>query len=369
MSEQLPKVSVIFLLYNAENTVGRLVDAILKQRHPDYKDQSEWLEVLFMDDGSRDSTAEKLKLALLRHGSPAHLKPVINSENLGLSRTLNKAFALIHSPYGLTCHLDCFFGREDYVSEMLRLMESRPDAAAITGQPAIEPDQPMPLAEKVNLVANLMDIFPAETASELLPVGFAEGRCDIFRKEALQAAGYYDTTLRTAGEDQLLAARMREKGYEIYQAPGLPYYLSVSEEQNSLWKLLKHQHLFGRTQPYILLSNRKSLAGIVGESAGGNRRARMVLRISQLLSCMAYFAALAGVLAHLPAWLWSLPLILTLLLKLKVFGRHLGRVQFSGREMGVFWAIQPFLDVYYAAGLMQGVLSFLRGQPEGKTIT
>ena len=351
-------LSVIFLLYNAEKTAARLVESILAQNHPEHSDQAKWLDFFFMDDGSRDATVEKLRAALAARGNPAHIKVVVNEKNLGLAGTLNKAFAMIRTPYGLTCHLDCFFGREDYVSEMLRLMKSTPRAAAITGQPAIEPGKPLPIAEKVNLVGNLMDIFPEKTTEALVPIGFAEGRCDIFRKEALEAAGYYDTSLRTSGEDQLLAARMRQKGYEIFQAPALPYYLSVSDEQNSLTKLLKHQQLFGQTQPYILFTNRKALAGISGKSAGENRKARMLLRGSQLLSVAAYLSSLVGLLSGLPLSIWALPLTTMLLLKIQIFHRHLGAVRMTFKEQLVFWSMQPLLDLFYTFGLTRGVLTY-----------
>ena len=147
---------------------------------------------------------------------------------------------------------------------MLDLIEAHPRAAAITGQPELPPGARLPFAEKLNVVANLMDIFPADTAKELVPVGFAEGRCDVFRVEALRQVGLYDTQLRVSGEDQVLAAKLREKGYEIYQAPRLVYHLSVSAEQDSVAKILRHQRLFGRTTPYIVLAVPGSRDGLVG---------------------------------------------------------------------------------------------------------
>ena len=49
--------------------------------------------------------------------------------------------------------------------------------------------------------------------------------------------GFYDTHLRVAGEDQVLVARLRERGYEVYQAPRLVYHLSVSGGQDTVRKL------------------------------------------------------------------------------------------------------------------------------------
>ncbi|PYQ15485.1 MAG: hypothetical protein DMF79_19690, partial [Acidobacteria bacterium] len=250
------RITVVFLLYRAASEVPGLVETLVRQKHPRLPEQSEWLEALFMDDASGDDTPRVLEETLRKIGAPAHYRFVPNPRNLGLAATLNKALGLVRTPYVLTCHLDCRFGREDYVAAMLDLLERHPRAAAITGQPVLRDPREMPFAEKLNVVANLMDLFPADTREELVPVGFAEGRCDAFRLEALAAVGFYDPTLRTAGEDQVLAAKLRAKGYEVYQAPDLPYRLSVSGEQDTVFRLARHQWLFGLAHPYILMRTR-----------------------------------------------------------------------------------------------------------------
>ena len=359
-----PKVTVIFLLYNASKTVEMLVDAVVAQKHPSIADQSEWMEVLFMDDRSRDDTVEKLEKRLAKLGHPKHCRVVKNDPNLGLSKTYNKAFQLARAPYGLTCHCDVIFGKPEYVASMLALMEKYPDAAAITGQIVLPSEQsgaPLPFAEKVNTIANLADIFPPGSEKELIPVGFAEGRCDIFRIEALRAVGFYDTTLRVAGEDQVIAAKFRKKGYQVYQAPHLPYYLSVSDEQDTLTKLLKHQMLYGRAHPYILIKNRKTSKGVVGNEAGANRQARTALRALQLVSAMTYLWAVASIIAGLPAVVWIGPLMLAFLAKSLLFVRHFQSVHLNAVEYLGFYAFQPLLDLAYTIGLIQGVLLLLRG--------
>ena len=360
MVQSSVKITLIVLLYNAQETVEALVDAALAQCHPFFPRQSDWLDIVFMDDSSRDATLTLLDRALERAGHPSHIRTVANERNIGLSGVLNKAFGLTRTPYGLTCHLDVLFGRSDYVAQMLALMEAHPEAGAITGQPQISPKAKISTAEKFNIIANLMDIFPGERTDTLIPVGFAEGRCDVFRLEALRKAGFWDTTLRVSGEDQILAARMREQGYEIYQAPWLFYYLSVSGEQNSICKLLKHAHLFGRTQPYILLSSKKSLAGVTGETSGANRQARLLLRASHLLGSFAWFVAVIGLCMGLPAYGWALPLLGVVVFKGMLFRRHVAEVSMGLREILFFLVFFPLQDICYTAGLVQGIWSYFR---------
>lgn len=348
--------TLIFLLYNAEDTVEALVEAACRQRHPRYRNQAEWLDVVFIDDCSADATITRLGIALAKAGSPLHFRIIANEKNLGLAGTLNKVFQLIKTPYGLTCHVDVVFGRDDYVAEMLALMESNPQAGAITGKPEIPAKGKISAAEKINIICNLMDVLPAEEGEDLVPVGFAEGRCDMFRVESLKKVGFWDTSLRASGEDQILAARMRQEGYELYQAPKLPYFLSVSTEQNSLAKLLKHAHLFGRTQPYILLTQNNAGSGITG----ANRKARTIFRLSHVLGTASYLLILPWLLFGLPAWIWLLPLSSTVCVKAYLFRKHLRLMRLAWNEWLLFVLFVPLQDICYATGLVQGVWNYVR---------
>jgi glycosyl transferase family 2 len=356
-------ITVIFLLYHAPRFVPGLVEAIVRQRHPRLPRAEAWLRVMFVDNGSTDSTGRILAEEIAKAGSPPHWQIVTNMPNLGYAGAVNKAFRLAETPYALTCHCDCLFGSDDYVATMLDLLERTPKAAAITGQAAIPAGQPLPFAEKVNLVANLMDVFPAETNEELVPVGFAEGRCDAFRLDAVKAAGYYDTSHHSAGEDQILSARMRAAGYEVYQAPRLSYVLSVSDEQDTVGKLIRHTELFGEKHPILMLRGGAG-SGALGGPAGANRRARSLLRFSHLAAVVAYLALSVGLFAGVPLLAAALPLAAVALLKAWLFSRHLRAVRFTLGELVQFVLLQPVLDIAYARGFLRGLWYALQGRSE-----
>jgi glycosyltransferase involved in cell wall biosynthesis len=356
-------VTVVFLLYNAERAVPMLVAALARQRHPRIERQSEWLEALFVDDCSRDGTAAVLARCLEERGSPSNWRSIRNERNLGLAATLNLAFGAVRTPFALSCHCDCEFGTDTYVAEALELVESRPRAAAVTGKPTLPPGRELPFAERVNLIANLMDVLPPESDAALVPVGFAEGRCDIFRLAALREVGFYDTTLRTAGEDQVLAARLRRSGYEVLQAPHLPYFLSVSDEQDTISKLLRHQRLFGRAHPYILLRTRRAGHGVAGPAAGANRRSRLLLRVQQLAATFTLLGCATALLLGSSPLLPAAALALLLAVKVALFRRHLRIVPLRGLEWIAFALLQPALDASYSLGLAQGLVAAAAGSP------
>jgi GT2 family glycosyltransferase len=357
----MPRVTVIFLLYRSADAVPALVETLSRQTHPSFEHQADWLEALFVDDGSADGTAEAIERALAVAGSPPHWRLVANPRNLGLAGTLNAAFARSRAPFALTCHLDCRFGSERYVASLLDLIDRHPRAAAITGKPAIPAVGELPFAEKLNVIANLMDVLPDDESQELVPVGFAEGRCDVFRTEALRAIGGYDTHLRVSGEDQVLAAKLRRAGWEIWQAPRLLYYLSVSGEQDSVAKLVRHQRLFGRTDPYILFAVPGSHGGLIGKRAGRNRRRRALLRASQVAACGVYALAAGSLVLSWPAWPWVSGLAVLAVARTLLFWRHARVVRLRPRELGRLFLVQPILDAAFTEGLVEGVWLLARG--------
>ncbi len=360
-----PRITVVYPLYRAEGTVDGLVEAIARQRPPEGADPDGWMRVLFIDDASPDATIPRLRAALDGAGIAGDVQVVENEQNLGLARNLNRALGMVDTAHVLTCHVDCRFGSDDYVARALGLLEGNPDVGAIAGQSTADLDAGLSRAEKVYLAANLMDVFPAE-GDDLMPVGFAEGRCDAFRMEALEAVGFYDTTLRTAGEDQILASRLRDAGYRVCQAPALQYHLSVSSSQDSLRKLVRHARLFGRMHPYLLFASDGTLAGAAGAAAGGNRTRRSLLRGLQLAGGTMWGVLAVALLARRGRAPAAAAVAATQVAKAGLFRRYVRDLDFDAGDTAALAIIQPALDVSYTAGFLKGLLMLLRR--DGRTI-
>ena len=344
-----PQVTLICPLYNASAMALRLVESFLSQKLEGMQFQSEWLEVILIDDCSKDGTAEAVRAAIESKDCSQWIRLEKNSKNLGLAGTLNRGFELAQSEWVLTCHCDCIMADEFYIQTLLRLIQTDETIAAITGQPVLPQSSEQPaFAERVNIVANLMDVFPIANTPELVPIAFAEGRCDLFRKSALTQVGYYDTTLRTSGEDQVLAAQLRAKGFRICKATRALYFLGVSAEQDSISKLIRHTFLFGETLPYPLYMGWKLKASYQNEQIGENRKDRSRLRILHLLT-------IGGVLVW-GIWAW----VVSLVLKSILFRKHWFHFRWTIKEVIFFVALQPVFDVAYFLGFMKGSVRLLR---------
>lgn len=361
-----PRITVVFPTYRAADAVGGLVAGIARQRPPEGADPGRWLEVIFIDNASPDDTVESLEGELAAASLPFAVRIVRNETNLGLSRSFNRALGMVETDYVLTCHADCRFASDDYVARAVELLDRHPDVAVVSGQSIADVDAGLSRVEKVYLAANLMDIFP-DGAGELTPVGFAEGRCDAFRMAALRRAGFYDTTLRRAGEDQVMSARLRASGYRVCKAPSLRYFLSVSSDQDSLLKLVRHAELFGRVTPYLVLANRGTLTGIAGESAGPNRTRRTALRALQLVGSVAWIGLGAAILTRRSPAPAAAAVLATGAAKSALFSRYLRHLRFGAGDAAALAALQPPLDVAYSAGFAKGLVRLLR--PGERTVS
>jgi GT2 family glycosyltransferase len=356
----LPDVTIILPVYHAAEEAEGLVETVLAQVPPN-GDGS--LRAMFMDNGG---TAEALREALDRRGNPPHVEVIENPENLGYGGSLNRALDMASTPFVVTCHSDVRFARDDYVREMTRLLAEHDDVAAITGLPIIEDPTHLSRVEQVYLVAMQMDVDPPPGEMELVAVGFAEGRCDAFRLDAVRAAGMYDRRLGAAGEDQVLSGRLRELGYRVCQAPALPYRLSLSSMQDSLAKLVRLHRRFGRVSPYLVLHNPSTRAGLLGPKAGKNRSRRMMMRVTHIGGTLAYAALAAALLTRRRRTQAGALVAGVGIVKAGLLRPQVRAVQPSPSAVLVVAVLQPAFDLAFSYGIVEGLLALRETDEDGK---
>ncbi len=84
-----PKVSVIMSVYNGERYLKEAIGSILNQTFKDF-------EFIIVDDGSIDRTSEILKECAEKD---ERIRIITNSENIGLTKSLNKAIKFAKGEY------------------------------------------------------------------------------------------------------------------------------------------------------------------------------------------------------------------------------------------------------------------------------
>ncbi len=350
-------ITIIFPLYNAVENIPALVEALSKQKHPENDCQKNWLTAIFIDNCSSDKTVETLQKSLEAYKSNISSKIIRNSENIGLARSLNKAIEEVNTEYFLSCHCDCIFGHDEYVYNLFRILDSDSNIAAVAGTPEIKDVSKASFVEKLNVVNNLMDIVPSPKKKTLLNVPFVEGRCDGFNLKAIKEVGLYPTDLKLAGEDQLLCESLREKGYKILQSTIDRFYLYLSFQQNSIYRLLVHTARYARAHVVILLKSRKSFFAPTKLDSSWNKQARFYMRGLQILSSLGYLFFIASLLFSVSLGPAISVLFLIAIPRILLVWKHLKIVEFSPKETLTALALQPLFDLSYNYGVVEGIYS------------
>ncbi len=195
----MQNVSFIIPNYNAENTIAKTIESILKQK---YKGK---IEVIVIDDKSIDNS-----LKIISKYKKVRL--IKNEKNLGLAKSLNKAIK--DSKYDLICLIwcDCVLENNSWLDEMVKVYSSDKKIGTVASKLII----PKEYFEKFSFSDKIILARDYETS---LNEKQKEGRPTLFNKKLLSDIGFYDDkAFRIAGEDTDLKWKIINKGYKIVTA-------------------------------------------------------------------------------------------------------------------------------------------------------
>ncbi len=236
-----PFVSVLVPVYNEEKVVKESIKSLLELNYQNY-------EIIIINDGSTDKTKEVAEtLVGYQKGKYSDVKvSLINKPNGGKSKALNAGIGLSKAEIVL-----CMDGDSQLSPDSLRLAVrhfSNPEIGAVAGNvkvmnrgklftdlQALEYIEGLNMARSAQSYVRLVNIIPG-------PIG-------LFRKKAIEEAGYYSSD--TFAEDADLTLKILANGWKIYYEPNS---ISYTEAPAKLQQLLKQRYRWTRG---ILQSIRK----------------------------------------------------------------------------------------------------------------
>ena len=201
-----PLVSIIVPAFNEEVNAISSVNSLLKADYPNF-------EIIFVDDGSRDSTHEIVSRAFLNHPKVK----VFTKPNGGKASALN--FGIAQSSAGFVVCIDADTKlKPDAVSRLMMHFtkpqsgEDRSHIGAVAGN--------VKVGNKVNLLTRWQSIeyissqnFDRKAFAYLNAITVVPGAIGAFRKKAIEDAGGFTTD--TLAEDCDLTVRILRCGYII----------------------------------------------------------------------------------------------------------------------------------------------------------
>ncbi len=193
-----PRISVIVCTHNGERTLPACLESLATLDYPDY-------EVLVIDDGSQDTTAEiARRFTHVRHH---------HQEHAGLSVARNHGAQLATGPILAYTDDDCIA----HTDWLLHLSHAFVETSIVA---AGGPNIPPPPRNRIERVVAAAPGAPAhvlldDTEAEHLP------GCNLaIRKDALERIGGFRTEFIAAGDDVDVCWRLREAGGRLAFVPG-----------------------------------------------------------------------------------------------------------------------------------------------------
>jgi len=197
----LPGITILVAAYNEEACIASTIDSIARQAYPGP------MEVIVIDDGSTDATAQRL--AELQH---PWLQVINLQRNGGKSHALNVGLSRSRFRLTLTVDGDSYLYRNALRNLVGRYLSDPPDTRAVAGAVLVRNSR-----ENLVTAAQEWDYFHGIAAIKRLQSLYqgtlvAQGAFSIYDTDTIRALGGWPDTV---GEDIVLTWSMLAQGYRV----------------------------------------------------------------------------------------------------------------------------------------------------------
>jgi len=217
--------SVVVCSYNGSRTIGECLENLSRLEYSNY-------EVIVVDDGSTDNTAEiaqRFNVNLLR------------TENQGLSAARNTGRE--HAQGEIVAYIDDdAYPDPHWLNYYNSAFQS--SSHALIGGPNLSPLHDPPVAQCVaRSPGGPSHVLLTDTLAEHVP-----GCNMVFRKSCLEEVGGFDPVFRTAGDDVDICWRIQEKGWTIGFAPAAVVW---HHRRSSVLAYCRQQRGYGKAEALL----------------------------------------------------------------------------------------------------------------------
>lgn len=219
-ADKMPLVSIIVPAYNEELNAVRTVNSLLAQ---DYSN----LQVIFIDDGSKDSTYEKVSAAFKNIPNvKVYTKP-----NGGKAVALNGGIAYAESDYVVCIDADTQL-KTDAVTQLMKKF-TNDKVGAVAGNVKVGNERNM-ITRWQSIEYVTSQNFDRRAFDLLNCITVVPGAIGAFKKEAVIAAGGFTTD--TLAEDCDLTMRLHRLGYQVNNSNDAISYTEAPETMKQFMK-------------------------------------------------------------------------------------------------------------------------------------
>lgn len=293
MHEPSKLISVLIPAYNGEPEIAK---ALLSVTNQNYRP----LQLIVVDDASKDGTATLVAKFIQEGESLKESKLLKHDENLGLSKSLNDGLLQAKGSLVLILHQDCELIGNDWIEKASARMKDE-KVAIVTGYYGIPDMQDNSYVKRAFGV--LRKQFHRRPDEALEDVTFAEGKCDMYQKSLLDAVGGFPSGYRIAGEDLIVSYRLRRMGYRILKCYDLPVIQKFTGAADSFLGNLRKELTFGKAMGGVFSEFKFYLfRGVRNSKYSGSRslqRASQPIFVSALIILTIMAVAISSIYYYL----------------------------------------------------------------------
>lgn len=239
--QSLPEVTILVPAYNEEITAVKTISNLLMQDYPAYS-------ILFIDDGSKDKTFEKVKMAF---GSEPRVR-MISKPNGGKASALNTSVQEATTEMVVCIDADTQL-RPDAIRRLVEAMLRKPFTGAAAGNVKVGNARTL-LTRWQSIEYTTSQNFDRRALELVNAITVVPGAIGIFRKEAIEKAGGF--TSDTLAEDCDLTIRMLRQGYTVVNCPDA---IAVTEAPETLRQFMKQRFRWSYGVMQAFWKNRQAL--------------------------------------------------------------------------------------------------------------
>ena len=220
---KFPLVTIIVPAYNEEKTIIGTLNSILNLKYPQNK-----LEIIVVNDGSTDSTKEKIH-NIIKKNSDRNIF-LINQNNQGKAKSLNNALRKIKGELFACLDADSIVDTNT-LKKMVHFYQENPHLAIAT--PAMKVKNPKTFFQKLQRMEYIVSMFISRIMGHLDMIYVAPGPFSLYRTNIIKKLGGFDIGNLT--EDQEIAYRLQKNNYSIKQCYDAYVYTNSPKNVKSLY--------------------------------------------------------------------------------------------------------------------------------------
>lgn len=222
--KKFPKVTITIPVLNEEDTIAKTMRSAISLDYPRDK-----LEIIVVNDGSRDRTKERIEKIMWQHPE-TNIRLINHAKNKGKGESMNEALKMAKGEFFTCLDADSFIETKALKKILPKFSDQRVGAVL----PLMRVYKPKTMLQKMQWCEYVLNLFmknimASKDCVHVIPGPFSVYRADVLRK----LGGFAEKNIT---EDLEISLRLQKHHYKIVQLLGVSVYTVVPDTLKGIYK-------------------------------------------------------------------------------------------------------------------------------------